>query len=747
MADIFISYAREDRETVAKLAAVLEGAGYSVWWDRHVLAGSEFSEEIERELKSAKAVIVAWSANGVKSRWVKDEAVIAQDAGKIVPVTLDGTESPIGFRQVHMIDLKDWKGATDGAPFAALKDSIAAKVGAQAAPIAAAPESKPGFRAPPKLLIAGSALLALVLLGTAAWFVLRPEDPPRASAPATDAGPAAPAKAPDGSLAVLPFTNLTGKADDIAFAAGLHDDLLTRLAKIGALRVIARTSVLGYANTTKKISEIARELGVAAVLEGSVQRAGNRVRITVQLIDPATDSQRWGETYDRMLTADNLFDIQREITEAIGSALNTVLTARELTAAFKGGTRSLQAYEHYARGRLLLRSADSSKLSRFHEAISAFDQAVALDPNFATPYALKGLALTNLFWESQRLDTKHRDAAKIALDRAAALTPNAAETQFGLAAYFYYGFLNYPQALEHIDRALKAAPNSAVAWETKGYIARRDGRFAESVDAFDHAILLDPQNPIPMSELAFLLGSIGDYARAEVLMTRARDIDPTSLFIRSQAADLLYTQGDAAGAWKEYKDVRTYVPSARLFYAIATRDPANVEFALEGWPVDARRPASFPEVYEVSRASALLALGKAAEARRILLEVKAHLDTSARPYLDAWTANSLVTPADVPGMLSDLAGVKAAERDYLANAPRDEFAKREIYTALAVAFLRAGDPDRAMHYLEETEKLFGPAFYLRISIDPAFDALRDHPMYKALKARYEAWAKAKSGAK
>lgn len=155
------------------------------------------------------------------------------------------------------------------------------------------------------------------------------------------------------AMAVLPFTNLTGKPDDVAFAAGLHDDLLTRLGKITAMRVIARDSVMGYANTTKKVSEIAGELGVGAVLEGSVQRSGERVRIGVQLIDAATDTQKWSETYDRTLTADNLFDIQRNITEAIASALNTVLSGRELTAAFAGGTRNLQAYELYARGRLL----------------------------------------------------------------------------------------------------------------------------------------------------------------------------------------------------------------------------------------------------------------------------------------------------------------------------------------------------------------------------------------------------------
>ena len=151
----------------------------------------------------------------------------------------------------------------------------------------------------------------------------------------------------------------------------------------------------------------------------------------------------------------------------------------------------------------------------------------------------------------------------------------------------------------------------------------------------------------------------------------------------------------------------------------------------------------------MSRASALLALGKADEARRILLEVKAHLDASAKPYPDAWTANSLVTPADVPGMLGDLAGVRAAEHDFLTNAPRDEFAKPDFHKSLSVAFLRAGDRDRAVYYLEQAEKIFGPSSYLGVSINPAFDSLRDHTRYKALKTSYEAWAarQKKGGAK
>ena len=544
------------------------------------------------------------------------------------------------------------------------------------------------------IALAGALMVVLVVIvaqavmprGSAPMTPVAEAPAPKTEPAATDP-PAAP-KAPDGSVAVLPFTNLTGKADDIAFAAGLHDDLLTRLAKIGALQVIARTSVLGYTNTTKKISEIAKELGVAAVLEGSVQRAGTRVRITVQLIDPATDTQRWGDTFDRTLTADNLFDIQREITEAIGKALNTVLTARELTAAFKGGTRSLQSYEHFAAGRLKLRSADASRANQYNEAIAAFDQAIALDSNFAAAHALKAYALGGLFWFGQRLDVKLRDAARAALDRAEALAPDATETQFALAEYFYHGFLDYKQAMIHAERALKASPNSTDAWFIKGVIARREGRFAVSSDAFARAIVLDPQNPRPMLEHTGLLIATGEFAGAEMMVARARTIDPASLLLRVAAAGVRLTQGDAAGAWTEIKDVRSFSPSGRLSFAIATRDPANIKFALEDWPEVERRPTQAPELYEISRASALLALDQRDEARKILLAVKMRLDASPNPYPEAWRANSNVTPADVPGMLGDLAGVKAAERDFLANAPRDEFTKRPLFWSSSPASTR-----------------------------------------------------------
>ncbi len=574
------------------------------------------------------------------------------------------------------------------------------------------------------LFVAGA--IAAPLAAFAAWRLATP-----------GVAPAAP------GVAVLPFANLTGRAEDVAFAAELHDDLLTRLGGITAIRVIARSSVLGYAGTTKRASQIARELGVNAVLEGSVQRDRDRVRVSVQLVDGATDSQTWSETYDRALTVDNIFDIQREMTEAIARALSTVLTAREMAAAFTGGTHNLAAYEAYARGNLLVRRADVAFEDAYVGAIAAFDQAIALDPNFASAYARKVYALSRSFVSfvpGQSADRPLRSAAIAALDRAASLAPNAVETHLAFAAYFYWGFLDYAQALSHLNLALAAAQNNAELWHVKALITRRAGRFGESVEAFDRTLVLDPLNVEAMTNLAVLLSRTGEFSRAEAAVARARAINPSMVQVRITAMQVKLMQGDVAGAWTEIRDLRSPAAAdARVFVAICTRNPINIDLALRDWPTDARRPASFPELYEIWRALALRALGRFDEARHILMQVRTRLDASAQPYPDGWY--SAVTPDEVPGLLGDLDGVRAAERDFLAHAPHDQLLRSNLYGQFAFSFLNVGDANRAAYYLGEAAKIDGPSFYLRISVNPIYDALRNHPGYLALKRRYEAWAR------
>jgi TolB-like protein len=201
------------------------------------------------------------------------------------------------------------------------------------------------------------------------------------------------------SIAVLPFENRSPNPDDAFFADGVHDDLLTHLSKIRDMHVISRTSVMGYADTERRIPDIGRELGVATVMEGAVQRAGNRVRINVQLIDAETDAHLWAEIYDRELTADNIFDIQSEITKAIAGALNSVLSSEDEYELDKRPTEVLAAYDAYMTGQLLT-SVYFGGNERFEQAIDAFNLAIELDPDFAAAYAGKAYANIGAYWYS-----------------------------------------------------------------------------------------------------------------------------------------------------------------------------------------------------------------------------------------------------------------------------------------------------------------------------------------------------------
>ena len=318
-------------------------AGWSVWWDRHIDGGAAFAKAIEAELNASRVVIVAWSQASLQSDWVKDEAATARDQGKLVPVSVDGAVAPLGFKQYHVIDLSTWNGDSSAPAFADLMRTLEARMqgGTPSQPREAAPakvaETGRGKPLRTRGLVIGALTLA-VLAGVTA-YVMRGEHS-GANAPATTATGSAGAGAQPGvrdkSIAVLPFANRSARADDAYFAEGVHDDLLGQLSKMKDVRVISRTSVMRYAGTDKPIPEIASELGVGAILEGGVQRAGDRVRINVQLIDGRTDAHLWAETFDRELTVENLFEIQSEITKAIAAALKSVLSGPEATTR-RGG--------------------------------------------------------------------------------------------------------------------------------------------------------------------------------------------------------------------------------------------------------------------------------------------------------------------------------------------------------------------------------------------------------------------------
>ncbi len=605
------------------------------------------------------------------------------------------------------------------------------------------------------LILAGIGLLALVVVGDRlVWQRETPTASDRTPTPSAIGLPADEAPLPrtraDGSaahsdniVAVLPFANRSSREDDAFFAAGVHDDLLTRLSKISALGVISRTSVSRYADTKKPIPEIAAELGAAVVMEGAVQRAGERVRINVQLIDGFSDTHLWAENYDRELTADNLFDIQAEIAHGIASAMEAVLTGADEDTLAAIPTNNLAAYDAYIRGNLLALFENANE-DRYRAAIAAYDEALRLDPGFAAAFTGKAMVQLSLYWY-QAQGVAYRTAAWESLEQALRLAPEAVETLTALGYYHYWGFLDYARAEDFLNQAVAKAPNHVDAWLAKAFVARRDGRYADAIVALERALALDPLNAETLIELTDTYSNLGEFARAGAIIRRAEAISPDSSRLSQFYWRYWWRQGEIERAWEAMRDpvsgADVYVYMERFSVALLTRRPENIERALAQWPDEKRRPKNYLELYEISRAQALLAAGRHDEARALLRDVKARLDAMADPYPAGWAANVYYYPVDLPGLMGDGKGVRAAAQDYEQHAPRDAWAQLDIYPRIAAAYARVGEPESALAYLERLADK--PWLYLSHSIEPAFDPLRDHPRYRAMKAAYEAWAAAR----
>jgi len=314
------------------------------------------------------------------------------------------------------------------------------------------------------------------------------------------------------SIAVLPFDNRSRNVDDEYFTEGIHDDLLTNLARIGALKVISRTSVTKYKNTEKTIPEIARELGVATIMEGAVQRSGDTVRINVQLIDANTDEHLWAEIFDRELTAGNLFAIQSEISEKIAAALEATLSPDEERRINEFPTQSLEAYNAYMRGRQLLPQRNSKDLEL---AMASFRHAVDLDPGFALAWVGIAESATLLNSHGTLNPDEQIEIMQEAVNHALEINPNLGEAYVSKGSLL--DELNQPLEAEvAYKRATELSPNYATAYHWYSIlISKTNDRLQESLDLINKAIELDPLSPILRMTQAVLYGRMGRFAEEE----------------------------------------------------------------------------------------------------------------------------------------------------------------------------------------------------------------------------------------
>ena len=398
------------------------------------------------------------------------------------------------------------------------------------------------------------------------------------------------ATAVEKSIAVLPFENLSEEKANAFFAEGVQDEILTYLAKIADLKVISRTSVMQYmSGAPRNLREIGQQLGVAHVVEGSVQRAANKVRVNAQLIDARTDAHLWAQTYDRDLA--DVFAIQSEIAKAIADQLQAKLSPNEKKAIEQPPTTDLAAFDLYSRAKSILLTASFSATSEpnLRKAIELLDEAVKRDPSFFDAYCQLARAHEQLYAVSGVDHTPARLAlAEAAVQAATRLRPDAAETHLARAQYLYYGLRDYAGALAELEIARRALPNDPRLFELTGYILRRRGQQEEGLQNLQRAVELDPRNFLTLQQIAISYQNLGRYAETIAALDRVLAIMPDNVETRATRGEYyIYWKADTRPLQQTIDAILAQgsgaiVSAAPSWFvcALAERDPAAAERAL-----------------------------------------------------------------------------------------------------------------------------------------------------------------------
>jgi TolB-like protein/Tfp pilus assembly protein PilF len=342
----------------------------------------------------------------------------------------------------------------------------------------------------------------------------------------------APTATLDKSVAVLPFENLSSDKENAFFAQGIQDEIITTLSKISGLRVISRTSTAHYESTPQNLSEIARQLRVSNVLEGSVQKAGDRVHINVQLIQADNDAHLWAQSYNRQLT--DIFGVEAEVAKSIAESLQATLSPQEKARVETKSTTNPDAYVLYLRARDYQTRPDNL-LQDFKSAAQLYKQAIALDPNFALAHARLSAVMSMIYhWFEPTEEIKQ--AARREADESLRLQPDLGEGHLALGLYFYYEESNYQEALRELNLAAKALPNDGDVGLYIAAVQRRQGDLTQAIAAYQKAEAIDPRNSVTLYDAAQTYFGIRDWPNAVKGMDRVLALAPDSLNVKIQRA-------------------------------------------------------------------------------------------------------------------------------------------------------------------------------------------------------------------
>jgi TolB-like protein/Tfp pilus assembly protein PilF len=550
----------------------------------------------------------------------------------------------------------------------------------------------------------------------------------------------------DKSIAVLPFENLSDDKENAYFADGIQDDVLTNLSKIGDLKVISRTSVMPYRGKGSNLREIGKALGVSTILEGSVRRVGNRVRVNVQLINAENDEHLWAEDYDRELT--DVFAIQTDLAQNIANELRAKLSPTEKAQIEHKPTENSEAYLAFVQANNL--SGVTQDFEKLKQAEQLYERAIQLDPNFALAMA-RYSQLESWILHDRENTPARREKARSLAERAVQLQPDLPEAHLAVGFSYYYGDNNYDAALKEFEIAQRGLPNEPEVYLALGAIQRRQGKWAESTANLEKSASLNPNDMWPLQNLAFNYQMLRNYGAANKTIDRAVALNPTALEpleVKSKLA--IIEKGDFKTAEKAFEAVKS-VPMSdeqRVKLAGLRADVFLLERKyregleeLESLPDGelAAIPMALAYKYYLVGA-ARKALQDEAGARAAFQKAKALFEQYAKQSPD--DPKICIHLAKVSAWLGekDAALTEAQRASELAPESKDAFSGPEIATGVAEVYARVGDNDRAIQILDGLLSRPSSVTVALLRTSPVWDPLRADPRFQALLQKYSAKA-------
>jgi len=599
---VFLSYAREDTGAAQLVAEALRRAGVEVWFDQSELRGGDaWDQKIRRQIRDCVLFVPLISATtqrrpeGYFRREWRQAADRTRDMASgmafILPVVIDETRESDALVPEEFLRVQ-WTRLPEALPTPQftrqVKQLLETPRTAGSAPAStASPPTKPASAAAPRSSRTPTWVYAVVALAVAgglwAWLG-RPAAPaPVVAAPVPKPPAEIAAEAPkvaDKSIAVLPFDNMSDDKDAGFFADGVHEDLLTNLATIAELKVISRTSVMQYRGTTKTIRQIGRELGVAYILEGSVRRAGDQVRVTGQLINTLNDEHIWAKAFDRKLT--DIFSIQSALAQEIATALSAAISPEAKKQLERRPTTNPAAYELFLKARDYYNRAPIASPVAMKKTEELYQAVVDLDPNFAEAWGeLANIHALNAFWgRDASPDRLARGEAAIA--KAAALAPDSPEIIGDVGTFAYYAHRDYAKAVAQYKRLAALQPNNPVMHHSLGLVLRRQGQWAEGLAEMRRAIELEPNNVGYLRNMSEMCFHLRRWDEVRSLLRRVQELLPgdlrEELFTANAEYSMTGTLAAADALWARLTPAQRELPVARYYrknWAIARGDTAE----------------------------------------------------------------------------------------------------------------------------------------------------------------------------